>query len=80
HPLVASLAEGFRDVTGRQPHIQGMPFGADMHLLVQQGGIPTVIFGPGDIRHAHVPDEFVPLPELESVTRALALTILRFCQ
>jgi len=79
HPLVAALAVGFQDVTGRRPHIQGMPFGADMHLLVHQGGVPTVIFGPGDIRQAHVPDEFVPLSELESVTRTLALTMLRFC-
>jgi len=79
HPLVSSLSDGFRAVTGQAPHIQGMPFGADMHLLVHQGGIPTVIFGPGDIRQAHAPDEFVSLAELETVTRTLVLTILRFC-
>ena len=79
HPLVDTLARSFGAVTGRRPHVQGMPFGADMHLLVHQGGVPTVIFGPGDIRQAHVPDEFVPLDELETVTRSLVLTILRFC-
>jgi acetylornithine deacetylase len=56
-----------------------MTYGADMRLLVNDGGVPTVMFGPGDVRNAHRPDEFVPLADLESVTRTLALTILRFC-
>ena len=79
HPLVTTLGSGMADSTARIPDIQGVPYGADMHLLVRQGGIPTVIFGPGDIRRAHAPDEFVPVNELEAVTRTLALTILRFC-
>ena len=28
------------------------------------GRIPTVLFGPGDVRVAHMPDEYVPLEEL----------------
>jgi acetylornithine deacetylase len=79
HPIVTALAEGFEDITNRAPRIQGMPFGADMHLLVHQGNIPTVIFGPGDIRQAHVPDEFVSIDQLETATKTLALTILRYC-
>jgi acetylornithine deacetylase len=51
-----------------------------MRLLVNEGGIPTVMFGPGDVRNAHRPDEYVPLSELETVARTLALTALRMCQ
>ena len=50
-----------------------------MQLLVNVGGTPTVMFGPGDVRNAHRPDEWVPIAELETVTRTLALTALRFC-
>jgi acetylornithine deacetylase len=57
-----------------------MPYGADMRLLVNVGGIPTILFGPGDVRKAHQPDEHVPLADLKTCTQTLALTILRFCQ
>jgi acetylornithine deacetylase len=79
HPLVTTLAGAAASATGRTPRITGMPYGADMHLLVNQGGIPTVLFGPGDIRLAHAPDESVALAELEGVARSLVLMILRFC-
>lgn len=78
-PIVTALAEAHAAVTGARPVLRGMPYGADMRLLVKQGGTPTVLYGPGDIRRAHAPDEFVPVRELETAARALALAILRFC-
>jgi acetylornithine deacetylase len=77
HPIVTTLAEAHHEVTGRAPLVRGMPYGADMRLLVNQGKTPTVLYGPGDVRRAHAPDEFVPVAELETATRALVLTILR---
>ncbi len=79
HALVTGLAAACRDASGRAPAVRGVPYGADMHLLVHQGNTPTVIFGPGDIRRAHAPDEFVPVAELEMVARSLILMILRTC-
>jgi acetylornithine deacetylase len=37
------------------------------------------MFGPGDVRRAHKPDEWVAVADLEAVARTLALTVLRFC-
>ena len=56
-----------------------MTYGADMRLLVNEGQTPTVLFGPGDVRNAHRPDEYVPVDELVVAVRTLALTALRFC-
>lgn len=78
HPLVSTLTTAFHAATGREAVVRGMPYGADMRLLVHQGGTPTVIFGPGDVRRAHAPDEFVPIKELLEATRSLALAALRF--
>ena len=50
-----------------------------MRLLVNVGNTPTVMFGPGDVRVSHRPDEYVPIADLLAVTRTLALTALRFC-
>jgi acetylornithine deacetylase len=79
HPVVGALCAAARDVSGQVPPVAGMPYGADMRLLVNQGGTPTVLFGPGDVRRAHAPDEFVPVAELAAATRTLALAVMRLC-
>ncbi len=79
HPIVAGVAAALADVTGAPAALEGMTYGADMRLLVNVGGVPTVLFGPGDVRRAHRPDEYVDVADLRAVTRTLALTALRFC-
>ncbi|MCW5729957.1 MAG: M20/M25/M40 family metallo-hydrolase [Alphaproteobacteria bacterium] len=39
------------------------PFCCDLRHLVNQGGIPSIIFGPGTIAQAHKPDEHIDLRE-----------------
>jgi acetylornithine deacetylase len=77
--IVTTIVEAVRAVTGDMPAIRGVRFGADMRLLVNQGGIPTVLYGPGDVRDAHRPDETVLLEDLLAVTRVLVVTAMRFC-
>jgi acetylornithine deacetylase len=79
HPIVQTVSEAFRGVTGHAPVLEGMTYGADMRLLANEGDTPTVLFGPGDVRNAHRPDEFVPLDDLTATVKTLALTALRFC-
>jgi acetylornithine deacetylase len=79
HPLVATVGEAFTAANGRTAPVQGMTYGADMRLLVNQGQTPAVLFGPGDVRKAHRPDEYVPLADLVATVKTLALTALRFC-
>jgi acetylornithine deacetylase len=79
HPLVETVTGAFQDVAGAAARVEGMTYGADMRLLVNEGGIPTVLFGPGDVRASHRPDEYVPVEELTTAVRTLALTALRFC-
>jgi acetylornithine deacetylase len=79
NPIVTAVTDAFADVTGRGAQLEGMTYGADMRLLVNEGNTPTVLFGPGDVRNAHRPDEFVPLGDLVTTVKTLALTALRFC-
>lgn len=78
-PIVTTVAEAFGAATGGAARLEGMTYGADMRLLVNVGKTPTVMFGPGDVRQSHRPDEFVPIADLVAVTRTLALAALRFC-
>jgi len=77
HPLPQGLAATIEDVLGRRPAFLGKPYGADMRLLVNEGGTPTIIFGPGDVAVAHAPNEHVPLAEVAACARALAVWLLR---
>ena len=77
--IVTTASGAIGDVTGAPPRIEAMTYGADMRLLVNDARIPTVLFGAGDVRRAHRPDESVPIDELLIVSRMLALTAMRFC-
>lgn len=47
----------------RQKRPAGVHFFSDGGVLAH-GGIPSVLFGPGDIAQAHTPDEWVPVQHL----------------
>ncbi len=77
HPLPVGLAETAARVLGRRPPTVGVPYGSDMRLLIHQGGTPTVMFGPGDVRVAHAADEHVELEEAVACARVLAAWVVR---
>ena len=77
--IAAAVREAHRAVTGRRARVTGVPYGSDMALLVNHGATPTVLYGPGDVRNAHAPDEYVPIEEVLIAARSLALTAMRFC-
>jgi acetylornithine deacetylase len=77
HPLPAGLAVAVGDTLGHRPAFLTEPYGADMRLLIHEGGTPTVIFGPGMPEVAHAPNENVSLEEVADCARALAVWLLR---
>ena len=72
HPLPAGLAAVAATVAGAEPPRVGVPYGCDMHLFIDVGETPCVVYGPGDVRLAHGADERVPLAEVEACARVLA--------
>jgi acetylornithine deacetylase len=77
HPLPVGLADAVEATLGRRPELIGVPYGADMRLLVNEGRTPTVIYGPGDIHVAHSADEWTPLDQVVDCARALATWLER---
>jgi succinyl-diaminopimelate desuccinylase len=75
-PLVETLARNLREIEGKQPEIWGPPYGCDMRNFVYDAGIPTVIFGSGDFRVCHKPDEFVPVDDLLTCARIILGTVI----
>jgi acetylornithine deacetylase len=68
-PPEAALAQlvraACRQVLGGSAEPVGVPYGTDATHLSGTLGIPTVVFGPGDIAQAHTADEWVDLAQVE---------------
>jgi acetylornithine deacetylase len=50
----------------------GVPYGTDAPAFVA-AGIPTVVFGPGDIQQAHTMDEWVAIDQLHAAVESYYL-------
>lgn len=80
HPLIAQTSDALEAVTGRgAPTRAAAPYGSDLRLYAGIGGIPTLHYGPGDVRYAHAPREQVTITEVLESARALALLAARRC-
>lgn len=79
HEFIDEVSASIADLTGSAPERAAAPYGSDLRLYAGIGGIPTLHFGPGDVRFAHAVREQVNLDELIAVTRSLALLAVRRC-
>ncbi|HJL17207.1 MAG TPA: ArgE/DapE family deacylase [Sandaracinaceae bacterium LLY-WYZ-13_1] len=71
HPLVEALSEGAEKEFGARPVPRAAPYGCDMAGWVRLAGVPTVLYGPGDLAQAHAADEWVSLADTVSVSRVM---------
>ena len=71
HPLVRSMVKA-NAYLGYDTTLGGFSMGTDGRHFSRHG-IPTIIYGPGDPRLAHVPNEWVGVDEVMEATRAYAL-------
>jgi acetylornithine deacetylase ArgE len=67
--LVARLGAAIDRVLGTH-QVDAVPYGTDAAPLAEFG-IPSIVFGPGDIFRAHTCDEWVPLEEVEQASEIL---------
>jgi acetylornithine deacetylase len=78
HELVRLCGQCMSDLSGVEQEIEGAPYGSDLRLLVNMGDIPALLFGPGDVRVAHMPDERVRISEIVQAARAYILAAVRY--
>ena len=79
HPLVEAVSRAATEEAGEAHAFEAVPFGADAGLLQHVGGTPALLFGAGDIRRAHGPNEYIDTRELAQMARTLARTIVDYC-
>ena len=75
HPFGRQVARAHARVTGDEPPELGAPWGSDLRQYAA-AGVPTLHYGPGDVRLAHGPDESVGLDEV-AATAEVFVALLR---
>ena len=78
-PICEALRRAHYQVTGEEPAVEGVPYGADMRLFIRFGGMPCVMYGAGDVNVAHAPDEHVSVTELLTATKTVACLLADWC-
>lgn len=78
-PISEAILNAHHLVTGQDPAIQGVPYGADMRLFRLLGGMDCVMYGAGDVRVAHHADEYISIRELLTATKTIANLLVIWC-
>jgi len=79
HALVEVVRAAALEEWG-EAELAGAPYGCDMALWQDVGDVPTLVYGPGDARLAHAPDEWVSLDETAGVARVFVRAARRFLE
>lgn len=78
-PLVVTLRESYRKVTGLQAQLVGCPCWTDAGLLAHYGHMPVVIYGPGDMESCHSAREYLDPAQLTQCAQVYLQMALDYC-
>lgn len=70
--LVTAVRDVATSVLGHSPEVTGVSYFTDASVLQPPTGVPTVVFGPGDITQMHQTDERIDVEKLVDATRVFA--------
>ncbi len=77
--LVKVLKKSVFDATGKAAESGMVPFWCDASIMTNEGQIPTVVFGPGDINCAHSPEEWIDTWEYEKAIEIFVNFAKEYC-
>jgi len=77
-PLVKTFHAAIRE-TDAQEKIMGWNVSCDARLFARIGGMPTIVFGPGDIQDAHSAEEKIRVSEMVTAAETLIRFIDKWC-
>jgi acetylornithine deacetylase/succinyl-diaminopimelate desuccinylase len=77
HAAVAAARRALQEAA-IEPVLTVFPAWTDGSLLAREGGIPSIVWGPGDLACAHTPDEHISLTDVALASTLYALAALHF--
>jgi len=80
HAIVKSAQRALAGIGRQADDLTVFPAWTDGALLSREGKIPTIIWGPGELSHAHSPEENIRLEEVYIAARIYAAAAMDFCR
>ena len=78
-PISQAIIRAHHRVTGADPKIEGVTYGADMRLFTKFGDMPCVMYGAGDVAVAHQVNEHISIDELMTAIKSIACLLMDWC-
>jgi len=78
HPAVRSFRRAAESVLGPRT-LDGWTASCDARLFFHRGGMPTLVFGAGDLNRAHSVDERVQMDDIQSAAQVLVMFLTDWC-
>jgi len=79
HPLVQAAMYAWKEVSGTEGLISGVPFWTEAALFHDLAHIPAIIVGPGYSSQAHSDNEYVEISQLELAQEFYMCIAVKFC-
>jgi acetylornithine deacetylase len=78
HPAVTALCKAADEIRGAQQPT-GFVASCDARLFYHRGEMPTIVFGAGDLSHAHSATEEIKVADIIKAAQALTLFVMDWC-
>lgn len=78
HAVVQAAQRAMRDIDLPSDTLTIFPAWTDGALLSREANIPTIIWGPGDLKLAHTPEEYIKLEDVDRAAELYAAAALYF--
>ena len=76
--LLTQLNSAHAAITGAGTSTHGVTYGSDLRFFTNDAGMPAVLYGPGDVAHAHTVNEHVLIDEVLDAARTVALLLMNW--
>ena len=80
HAIINNLEMAYKEVNNSSAKIEGVTYGSDLRLFTNHADIPSVLFGPGDVRLAHSANEYVKIEEVLTCIKIISNLIINWCE
>jgi succinyl-diaminopimelate desuccinylase len=78
HPMVQAFLRVVQEVHGAVSSPSIVPYSTDAVEIIPRVDIPLIVYGPGDIRQAHQPDEYLKVESLAKAIQVFARVLCSF--
>lgn len=78
-PIARAVSVAHAAINGAEPEVIGFTAGTDMRLFTEIAKIPTCVYGAGNVKLAHQPEEHLHIPDLLTSVAVLTRLIMDWC-